>query len=487
MLSRQEIATVLRKMKKIKHTQKPYIDGRMLWCVANLVFFAGVKKNEIAWLKIRDVFNGNSITDRIFQCGRRLKKPIQISNEVMRILSGYIQYLRQNGARVLDPDSALFPDYSGKSGGRNLSRHLEDYKTSFNDLRKTGINHYYQDLLRDGNDGNIALKGTASHFRMEERSVRNLVIKGTPSPAGRKKEEKQVLSERILHFFAEAQRLTDHEILVEDKARKLLTGFYDLVDSKPDLSKDATLWKGFFVRHTIECVHSNKVISKKFGTVNVQKVKKGLPKNQEVDALRNTLLAYIEKIKETLGEQEKLDLVNRKRAFDELRERRKTGMKELAEDKEHRIFPKPSIEEIGEKLNQLRKEAKVEKKLRTKKGEVRVSPGIIKKYFEDRKKRELNPPVPRTYGVIKKVDTQANSITIVTKTGIWTKREKTFIVENTTRITKGIKEILLSDLKPRMNVSIEEYQGVAKAINVYTPKGSGKGKKKIVQKLKTAK
>lgn len=479
MVSRQEIAMVLRKMKGIKHTQKPNIDRKMLWCVANLVFFAGVKRNEIAWLKIRDVFRGNNIADRIRQCGRKLIKPIQLSNKVIRILSGYIQHLGQNGARVLDPDSALFDDYSGKSGERNLSRHLEDYKTSFNNLRKAGINYYYQDLLRNGNDSNTAIKGTAKRFRMEERSVRNLVIKGTPNPAGQKKEEKQGLSERVMHFIAEAQKLTDHGILVEDKAHKLLTGFYDLVDSKPNLSKDATWWKDFFVRHMIECVHSNRVISGRMKTVSVEKIPKGLPKDEEVAALRNTLLAYIEKIKGTLSQQEKLALVNQKRAYDELYERRKTGEKESAKNREHRIYPKPSKEKMREMLNQLRKAAKEEEKLRTKKGVHRLSAESLKKSLKRREWRRLHPSVPRTYGVIEKVDEKRNSIIVLVDKR--TKAEE-FRIEETFPIICNKKEIPFSELKVGMRISFvksisSKLRWIAAAIRVIPAK---EGRKKVL-------
>lgn len=73
-------------------------------------------------------------------------------------------------------------------------------------------------------------------------------------------------------------------------------------------------------------------------------------------------------------------------------------------------------------------------------------------------------------GVIDKVDEMAKSIVVKTK-----KEEKTFVINDQTKITKGKETLSFADLKPGMNVSIEyKKEGdklIASSIKVAVPKG----------------
>jgi len=89
-------------------------------------------------------------------------------------------------------------------------------------------------------------------------------------------------------------------------------------------------------------------------------------------------------------------------------------------------------------------------------------------------------------GVIKKVDEVAKSVVVTTKGGVFTEgKEMTFPIENTTKITKGKKEIPFTELKEGMNVSVSYIMRanrmIVTAINVYTPRG---GVPKILKRVR---
>lgn len=76
-------------------------------------------------------------------------------------------------------------------------------------------------------------------------------------------------------------------------------------------------------------------------------------------------------------------------------------------------------------------------------------------------------------GAISKVDEATKTVVVKTK-----KEEKTFVIDERTKITKGKDTLTLADLKPGMNVSVEyKKEGdklIASAIKVAVPKAAPK-------------
>jgi hypothetical protein len=96
-------------------------------------------------------------------------------------------------------------------------------------------------------------------------------------------------------------------------------------------------------------------------------------------------------------------------------------------------------------------------------------------------KEATTPPPPKLEkfaGDIKSVDAVAKSI-VVTKPGKVPK-DKTFLVDDKTKITKGGKVLPFADLKAGMNVVVEYKKdgdkNIAVTIKVSAPKAAPKGK-----------
>ena len=163
----EEIVVALAKIEEIKNTSKPNINGRMLWCAANLVFWAGVKASDIPWLKVKNVLAGDNIVNQITERWKIPIKPIPLSDRVKEILMDYIRHLQVNKPE-LDPDSPLFPEYFGRNAKGAFATDLEEFSLQFDKLQRIGAGNYYRTLIRNGIDPETAEKETATQFRIVE-------------------------------------------------------------------------------------------------------------------------------------------------------------------------------------------------------------------------------------------------------------------------------------------------------------------------------
>jgi len=87
--------------------------------------------------------------------------------------------------------------------------------------------------------------------------------------------------------------------------------------------------------------------------------------------------------------------------------------------------------------------------------------------------KEEKPKIEKFSGVVEKVDEMAKAVVVKDKKG-----EKTFAVDDKTKITKGGKDIPLAELKKGTNVSVEYKKDgeklVAVAIKAAAPKAAPK-------------
>ena len=87
--------------------------------------------------------------------------------------------------------------------------------------------------------------------------------------------------------------------------------------------------------------------------------------------------------------------------------------------------------------------------------------------------KEEKPKIEKFSGVVEKVDEMAKAVVVKDK-----KVEKTFAVDDKTKITKGGKDMPLAELKKGMNVSVEYKKDgeklVAVAIKAAVPKAAPK-------------
>lgn len=87
--------------------------------------------------------------------------------------------------------------------------------------------------------------------------------------------------------------------------------------------------------------------------------------------------------------------------------------------------------------------------------------------------KEEKPKIEKFSGVVEKVDEMAKAVVVKDKKG-----EKTFAVDDKTKITKGGKDMPLAELKKGMNASVEYKKDgeklVAVAIKAAAPKAAPK-------------
>ncbi len=96
-------------------------------------------------------------------------------------------------------------------------------------------------------------------------------------------------------------------------------------------------------------------------------------------------------------------------------------------------------------------------------------------------KAEKSAKAEKFSGTVEKMDEAAKTVVVKGKKG-----DMTFVIDATTKITKGGKEMPLADLKSGMNVSIEYKKDgdkmMAMSIKASAPKAAKSGKKEKAEK-----
>jgi hypothetical protein len=194
----------------IKASKIGHIDNQVLFYALVLLFFCGLKKNEITSLKIKNLeYQGYKIIKiNITPSGN---SPMSESEEIVltqkaeKTLKNYLGYLKKNYS--IGAESPLFPKYFGKKGEKKLGRDLGRFSKfdgiGIRKIRKIAVTHYYRKVKKAGLNEQNSLTETAEQFRITEKSVNN-ILKDTITPAGRKRPTDQEQSiNRILEIFDE--------------------------------------------------------------------------------------------------------------------------------------------------------------------------------------------------------------------------------------------------------------------------------------------
>jgi hypothetical protein len=193
----------------IKTRKIAHIDSQVLFYALVLLFFCGLKKNEITSLKIKNLeYQGNKIIKiNLTSSGNsRMSESAEIvlTQKAETTLKNYLGYLKKNYS--IDAESPLFPKYFGKNGEKRLGRDLGRFSTGvgIRIISKIAVKHYYRKAKKAGLNEQNSLKETARQFRFKkEKSVAD-ILKDTITPAGRKKTTDQEQSiHRILEIFDE--------------------------------------------------------------------------------------------------------------------------------------------------------------------------------------------------------------------------------------------------------------------------------------------
>jgi len=170
----QEVKDCLKFFGEVETSKIPRIDGKAMACALRLVFYAGVKKKEIPFLKIRDIKLKNGQPVQIDPGPLDIKgKFIELPVSAQEALIDYLKDLLPKG-EVMEENSKLFPAYVGDSGMKKFDRHLQALQGSlgysqwvrFKDIRKLG-KRYHRYLEKK----NRTERSTAEQFRLKQRSV----------------------------------------------------------------------------------------------------------------------------------------------------------------------------------------------------------------------------------------------------------------------------------------------------------------------------
>jgi len=181
-ISDHEIKDAFENLARLKSSKTKNVDSIMLHAALVLYICAGLKKKEIADVKIQDVkYGGGRISGIDPNSQGAHDNFVRLKGFPAKVLNEYLGHLRSSGKYKITPDSPLFPDYKGDSGQKKLSRHLEkippfrigDFteKWDLNKLMEFGMTDHYQSEIKSGKTPDEAIQSTARQYRINERTV----------------------------------------------------------------------------------------------------------------------------------------------------------------------------------------------------------------------------------------------------------------------------------------------------------------------------
>ena len=153
-----------------------------LACIIQLVYYCGLKKDEVGQLQVKDVLDAN---DAIYPEDKRFGMPIESNGQTA--LRTYLKTKKERKPSLLPRKNPLFPGYSER---KTLERHLEEklkiqyegekIDTSFGEIKTSGIENMYSDLFNNMAGKTNALNMTAKHFRYKVKKIEKIVY---PKPS----------------------------------------------------------------------------------------------------------------------------------------------------------------------------------------------------------------------------------------------------------------------------------------------------------------
>jgi hypothetical protein len=168
---------------RIRESQLPRIDGRVLAAAVDLIYRCGLQQNEIPKVTVNDLIrNDNNELTGLNVAGSREGSILPIPQEVRPTLNEYLEYLRSKYETT--PQPPLFPGYTNV---KKISRSLGKFNLALDihKLRRIGIDRHYNRLRAQGHSESDSLQATGEQFRISPDSVRDSITNNI-RPAGQR-------------------------------------------------------------------------------------------------------------------------------------------------------------------------------------------------------------------------------------------------------------------------------------------------------------
>lgn len=169
-------------IEEIEKPHEPHIDLKVLSTAVKLVYYCGLKKNEIISFNIGDVRDTQGRILNEILAGEKIvdgcKVKLFLSDTAKEILREHLAYLKKRGYS-LARNAPLFPTPSKTHYNlRQLGRHLDNIDMRglrFEKIRQAGI-RYFLHNLPDEDDRETRIAKMAKYARTSEKNIGRFIF-----------------------------------------------------------------------------------------------------------------------------------------------------------------------------------------------------------------------------------------------------------------------------------------------------------------------
>lgn len=185
-----------------------------LICISHVVFYSGIRMDEIGRLKVGDVIDQSGMIRDVV---KKFEKELFLTSQVKNTIEEYYSEMkRQRPAQALRR-KPFFPTYHNQ---RTLRRHWQNVNTGYNEIRQAGIKNHFATVQSNSQLLGTLYKKGSERFRLSSRQYQ-AIVHDKKIPSGTEINDDRCI-ETLLSLFDKAERIRANGPVAKSEAEKIL-------------------------------------------------------------------------------------------------------------------------------------------------------------------------------------------------------------------------------------------------------------------------
>jgi len=208
-----------RLLQQIEKTDPKKVCRAELCCITQLVYYSGIRQEEVVKLHVLDVVDANGDVEAVISNKAIIKKekPIILPDQARNAIRTYLTITESKNPILVMKRRTLFPTYNN---ARTLRRHWGKVYTTFSEIREGGmISHFTRESLKHEVRGNIYKDG-GKIYRINPRQY-YAVVMGKKIQSGKDVNDNRCI-DKMLESWEQIQKINCNSPSAKTDAANIL-------------------------------------------------------------------------------------------------------------------------------------------------------------------------------------------------------------------------------------------------------------------------